>query len=136
MIWLDPERVTLSGSPLAGVVSITVDRRASRFVEAYSDAGPHVVFADAPERRVGVRITRRVDQGGAGAHRPGDAAALAFRVGPSASDARVREVAVSVVIEAVENRVDRKGGATQVIACVAVSSDGASDPVIETPVAA
>lgn len=136
MIWLDPKGVTLGGSTLGGVAAITVDRVASRFVTEHSDAGPHVVFADAPEQRVTVRIARAVDADGAGVHRPGDVAALAFRVGPSASDAHVREVAMQVVIESVENRVDRKGGATQSIVCVAVSSDGVADPVAETPVAA
>ncbi len=133
MIWIDPAGVRLGGASLGGVSSISVDRHAERLLAERSDFGPHVVFADAPEQRVSVRIVRTVGPEGPGGHRPGDLASLEFRAGPSASDAGMRVVTIQVVVEAVLNRVDPKAGATQTIECVAISSDGVADPVVETP---
>lgn len=136
MIWLDPTRVTLAGAALEGVSSVSVDRKATRFVEEHSDFGPHIVFADAPERRVTVRVVRRVGADGAGTFRPGDSGELAFEVGASASAAGGRRVSMQVVVQSIANRVDPKAGATQMIECVALSSDGAADPVSDEAVEA
>lgn len=136
MIWLDPSRVTLGGDALEGVSSVSVDRKATRFVEEYSDTGPHVVFADAPEQRVTARLIRTVGESGAGALRPGDSGELAFEVGASASAAGARRISMQVVIQSIANKVDPKAGATQTIECVALSSDGATDPVSDVAVEA
>ena len=133
MIWLDPTRVTFDGDALEGVRSICLDRRAERFVVEHSDTGPHAVFADAVERRVTVRMVRRVGDEGGGTMRPGDKGVLSFRVGPSASEAGAREVSMQVVIQSIVNRIDPKMGATQTIEGLAISSDGASDPVSDEP---
>lgn len=136
MIWLDPSRVTLGGAALEGVTSVSVDRRATRFVEEHSDAGPHVVFADAPEQRVTVRVVRSVGEEEAGAHRPGDSGVLSFETGLSASAPGARRVTMQVVVQSVANKVDPRAGATQTIEGVALSSDGAADPVVDEAIEA
>jgi hypothetical protein len=135
MIWLQPRRVTIGGQELSHVGVVTVDRSADRVVVEHSDLGPHVAFADVPEQRVTIVLSRTlVNEGAAGSLRPGDSGTLSFRTAPSASDAQVREVTAEVVITAVKHEVSAKKGAMQTLECVAVSSDGTSDPISETVV--
>jgi len=135
MIWLNPRRVTIAGEELSHVSVVTVDRKADRVVVEYSDVGPHVAFADVPEQRVTITLVRTlVNEGASGALRPGDKGALTFRTSPSASDAQTREISAEVVITAVEHEVSAKKGAMQTLACVAISPDGASDPISEAVV--
>lgn len=136
MIWLNPRRVTFDGTELGYVRNVVLDRKAERVVVEWSDTGPHVAYADVPEQRVVLTLTRTVVEEGAGEIRPGDAGMLTFRTSPNASDAQVREIEAGVVVTAVEHEVSAKTGATQRISFVAVSSDGESDPVTESIVAA
>ena len=59
MLWLNPTEVHLLGVALDGVLAVSVDRFATRTAEERGDLGPHVVFVDAPEQRVSVRVRRR-----------------------------------------------------------------------------
>ena len=134
MIWLNPRRVTIGGAELGHVSLVSVDRTSDRVVVEYSDVGPQVAFVDVPERRVTIRIERAVVSDGDAPVRPGDASALSFRTAPSASGAGAREVSASVVVTSVDHEFGVRKGAVQRIQCVAVSPDGVSDPVTETPV--
>lgn len=135
MIWLNPRRVTIHGAELRYVSVVMVDRSGDRVVVEHSDEGPHAAFVDVPEQRVTIALTRTIVGEGAGSLRPGDSGVLTFRTAASASDAEVREVSATVVITSIEHKVDSKRGAQQTITCIAVSSDGVSDPVVETVVA-
>ncbi|RMD63572.1 MAG: hypothetical protein D6824_05145, partial [Planctomycetota bacterium] len=59
MLLLSPHRTTLLGKTLGGVQLVALDRRAPRLVREWSDLGPHLVFADAAEQLVQLRIVRR-----------------------------------------------------------------------------
>jgi hypothetical protein len=135
MLWLSPERVELLGASLSGVTMVSVDRVTTRLAEEWSDLGPHVVFADAAEQRVTVTV-RRGAQGGEGlltpaAIRPGAQGTLTLRANPSAGDGKGTSVTASVVVTGVEHGAGAKRGVEQTIRMVAVSSDGALDPISE-----
>jgi len=134
MIWLNPTGVTLFGVALGGVSSVAVDRLATRTAEEHGDLGPHVVFVDAPEQRVTVRVRRRVDEASVGALagvHPGSMGALSFRVAPSKSDRNGLTVRVTVVVRGVDHAFSERDGFVQTITMTAVSSDGAADPIVE-----
>lgn len=132
MLWIDPEEVSLLGHALEGVEAVAVDRRAARLALEWSDAGPHAVFADAPEQRVDVRVTRRLaSSSGAfeSALAPGAMGQLSFVAERAGSDASRARVEMTVVVTGVEHALRAGSCARQVISCAAISSDGAADPV-------
>lgn len=135
MIWLSPRNVMLGGVTLEHVSAVSLSRRAEKVVVEFGSVGPHVEFADVPEQRVEIEITRTVvDQQDNGV-RPGDAVALRFRTAPSGAGLPVRVVTADVVITGVESKLSARGGAMQTVSCVAVSADGSADPVVEADVA-
>lgn len=134
MLWIDPDNVTLGTAPLPGVSAITVDRRAERAIVEWTDFGPHPTFADVPEQRIAIRIVRTIAPGETLNIRPGDALALSFRVGASLGASGAKSIAASVVILGITHAADPKRGMTQAIECLALSSTGAADPIVETPV--
>lgn len=135
MIWISPREVTLGGVTLAHVSAVSVSRVADKLVVEVGSAGRHVRFADVPEQRVVIEITRTiVDQQDNGV-RPGDERALSFRTAPSGAGLPLRQVTATVVVTAVESKLSARGGAAQTISCVAVSPDGAADPVVESDAA-
>jgi hypothetical protein len=134
MLWLNPTAVDLFGAALGGVSSVAVDRAATRSAEERGDLGPHVVFADAPEQRVTVRVRRRVDEASAGALSGvavGAMGELSFRVSASRSDRGGRVVRATVVVRGVDHALSERDGFVQTITMTAVSSDGAADPIVE-----
>lgn len=135
MIWLSPRNVTLGGVTLEHVSAVSVSRKADKVIVEVGSGGPHVQFADVPEQRVEIEITRTVVDQQDNGIRPGDALALSFRTAPSGAGLPVREVTADVVVTQVESKLSSRGGATQTIACVAMSSDGEADPVSEHDVA-
>lgn len=134
MIWLNPEKVSLGSLELRNVTLIAVDRGARRTAEEWTDLGPHVGFADVPEQRIGVLISRRILESETTGPKPGESYTLTFRTSAGASAAAVRSVGIPVVIRSVEHSVSASGSASQKIRAVAVSSDGAADPVTESAV--
>lgn len=132
MLWLNPERVTIGAVELRGVIAVAVDREAARLTEEFSDLGPHVAFADVPEQRVMIRLTRELVESEGTLLRPGDQGALSFRASANASDVAGRTVSATVVVTGVGHTLGARSTARQVIVCVAISSDGAADPVSET----
>lgn len=132
MIWLNPMGVTLGGQSLSEVESVLVDEQSQRLVVEHSDDGPHAVFADVPERRVVVKILRRVIGNEVAVPRPGDLGVLSFRSAPTGASASGVAVSATVVVTDVKHEIDRKRGAWQTVLAVAVSSDGAVHPVVQS----
>lgn len=134
MLWLNPTEVTLFGVELGGVSSVAVNRFATRTSEEHSDLGPHVVFVDAPEQRVTVKVRRRVDEVSAGVVSGitvGAMGELSMRVAASTSDRKGRRVRATVVVRGVDHGFSERDGFVQSISMTAVSSDGVADPVVE-----
>jgi hypothetical protein len=130
VIWLNPAVVTIGTVDLDEVLSVSIDRSASKRITEFQDGGPHVVFADVPEQVVEIRVKRRVVRDEALPLRPGDEAALVLRTAENGSDGVGGvDVSAEVVVMDVSYALKRNGGAEQTITLVAVSSDGATDPV-------
>ena len=132
MLWINPRNVTLFGSDLTGVRTIAVSRSGKLVVEEWSDAGPFAVFADVAEISVEVvieQVAREETAGVLGAVAPGDAGTLRFSAAPSAASAHAEAVEASVVVTGVKQRLHGSDGPTRLITLVAVSADGAADPI-------
>lgn len=132
MIWLTPTSITLGTLTLTDVVAVAIDREAKRRIEEHADTGPHLVFADVPEQRVWVRITRRLARSEALPLSPGDSVSLSFRTAPGASASGGRRVTATVVITDIDHSLSASGVATQRISALAVAPDPGTDPVTET----
>lgn len=128
MLVLGPESVAFDGQAWPGVESISIDRTARREVVEVGDLGPHVVLADVPERRVNVRVSRRIDRSEMESVRPGEAGELVFRAGFGRTDAGWSEVSLDAVVTRVTHEFERDG-VRRVVVMVAVSPDGVTDPV-------
>lgn len=128
MLVVGPESVSFGGEAWAGVESISIDRTSVREVVEVGDLGPHAVFVDVPERRVSVRVARRIERSELESVVPGDAGELVFRAGFGRTDAGWREVSLDAVVVRVTHEFDRNA-VKRVVVMVAVSADGASDPV-------
>ena len=128
-LWLNPSHVTLGPATLSNVRQVAVEQKADRLVVAFGDAGPHAAFVDAPERRVVVKLRRRVLDAEDLDLAVGDRVPFAMRAAPTAGDGPGVTVNASVVLSAITYRVERHDGAEQVIEAVAVSTDGATAPV-------
>ena len=128
MLVLAPESVDFDGELWLGVESIAIDRTASREGVEVGDHGPHGVFADVPEQRVSVKVTRKIERSELGTVVPGDEGQLQFRAGFGRTDAGWSSVTVGVVVTRVDHDFSRSG-VHRVVTMVAVSSDGVSDPV-------
>lgn len=135
MLALDPSRVSFGGQAWEGVVSIVIDRSARAEVAEGGDRGPHVVFADAADRLAEVTVVRVLTATDLDAPRPGETGLLEFVAGVGPGDrARVRVRATAVVMEV---RHELPGGgatgagvaARRKVRMVAVSADGAADPI-------
>jgi len=134
MVFLNPDIVNLGALTLTNVQFVAIDREARRTALEYTDLGPYAAFADVPEQRVSVRIVRRITESEALPIEPGDRVALSLRSAPNLSAAGVRAISATIVISAVESTLSNRGGATQRISAIAISSTGAADPITTTSV--
>lgn len=132
MIYLQPRRVTFAGLTLDHVTAVILDRAADLVAVEHSDRGPHVAFVDVPQQRITIRIQRTPVSDEAGSIRPGDSAALTFRTAPSPASPQSRQISTSAVITAIEHDITTRKGLVQTITAIAVSTDGALDPITET----
>ena len=132
MVWINPGAVTFGGETIEHAESVTIDREAVRAVEEFADGGPHVVFADVPAQRVRVRLVRRITEAELGGIVPGDLGELRFRASSNAGDGGSTVTVAQAVVRSVTHALSRSGEARQTIEFVAVSEDGASDPVSES----
>jgi hypothetical protein len=135
MLSLSPSTVTLLSHTLDQVDAVAIDRRSGPLAEERTDNGPHLVFADAPEQRITIAITRTLTRDEPTLVRPGDMGELRLTAAPSASDARRRTIVATVVVVSVEHDLLNRAGATvarQRLALLALSPDGHTDPIAET----
>lgn len=129
MLILHPTDVTLLGAPLPGVESIAVSREAARFVTERTDAGPHSVFADAPEQAVEITVLRAIEGPQPAGPIPGQQGTLVFTGALSGADGPARRVSATVVVRSARIELSRRKGAAQRLELVALSTDGAADPI-------
>lgn len=129
MLILSPRTVRFGGAEWEDVAAVIIDRQAKRAVTEWSDLGPHTVLADAPEQLVTVRVVQQVARDDVGTPVPGESAELAFAIAPAGGDSPRRRVRAECVVTDVTHELSLKSGAVRTVKLVAVSSDGATDPV-------
>jgi hypothetical protein len=76
-----------------------------------------------------VRIVQQLSTGDLGGVAPADALALVFHTSPTGAQAGRRRVSATVVVTGVSHELSRKRGAVRTIEAVAISADGAADPI-------
>lgn len=130
MLVLNPRQVTFAGERWEDVTAVAIDRDAAREVVEWGDLGPHVALADVPEQRITVKVTQQVSRDDIDSPRPGDAGELTFYLSPAGTDAGRRRVRANVVVLRCLHEIGQKAGAVRVVEMVAVSSDGAADPIV------
>ena len=129
MLWTDPDRTTIDGAVLSGVRAVAVSHAAERVVVEYSDAGRHPAFVDAAGVRSTFTIRRVPVEPGALPVRVGDRVELVVYAGVTSSPSTYRRVSADVVVTKDAWKPDARTGHEHVIECVAVSVNGAQDPV-------
>jgi len=133
MIWMNPRNVSFAGQPLRQVESIIANRRAEGVVAEYGQGGPFVQFVDVPQQRVTLMIERIVTQDEPMDLRPSQQGTLVFESAPSLSEGSGRRVSCTAVLIGVEHALNTKRGMVQKIEAIAVSSNGSTDPLADTP---
>jgi hypothetical protein len=130
-----PDHVSFGPHTLDDVLWLAVDRAAERTALEWSDDGPHAVFADVPEQRVTLRLTRLIVGQAPSSVVPGERHTLAAEFAATAASAR-RRLTVSAVVTGVEYQLTGPSAAAgsaratrQHITLVALSPDGVADPV-------
>lgn len=129
MLVISPREVTFDGERWEGVSLIAVDRRASRRVVEWSDAGPHAVFADVAEEAVTLRIVQENQRDDPGTLRPGREGELRFEAGVAGTDAGRIGVRARCVVTDVTHEIGLKRGCVREVRLAALSDDGAADPI-------
>lgn len=129
MLLLNPRSVTFAGKVWEDVSAVVIDRAAVRAVKEWSDLGPHVVLADVPEQLVTLRIIQRVAREDVGAPAPGETGGLAFHTAPAGGDTPRRRFTAQCVVTDVTHEPSLKNGAVRTIRLIAISPDGAAEPI-------
>lgn len=139
MLIITPAAVRFDSLTLDDVTLIAIERSAERAVVEWSDFGPHPTFADVPEVRTGVRVSRRVHRGDLASPTPGQFGELSFVVSPAGTAAAAKRHAAQCVVMSVKYDLAQPAGtaakgpsAVQVIECVAVSASGSAEPFVVT----
>lgn len=133
MLILHPRTVAFGTALWEGVGVVVVDREAPRMVIEHDDAGPHALFADAPEQVTRVKLVQELGHEELGAPRPGQIEALTFYTAPGASDARRTRVVALCCVESVTHEVSIKRGTLRTVTLIALSPDGVIDPITLEP---
>ncbi len=131
MLALNPRSVKFATAVWENVTSVALDRAADKVVAEVSDLGPHVVFVDVPEQRVTVRVTADLQLDDLAPPRPGDSGTLAFFTSPAGTDGGRKKVSMTAAVVGVRHPSTPRGF-SRVIDLIAVSSEGAADPVTIT----
>jgi hypothetical protein len=129
MLVLSPTTVSFGGERWEQVTQIAIDREAVREVTAWSDLGPHVVFADVPEQRVKIKVVMDVPSD-ANSPVPGRMGTLMARLSPSLTHASGVMLSARAVVVGVTHEIGGRKGASRTVELIAVSADGASDPIV------
>jgi len=134
MLFIAPLTVNMGGVIYANVLSISMDRQATREVVEFGDAGPHVVFADVAEMRTKVVITMDVglEPVGMVSFAPGEALTISFDYGINGAEASKRRVIVAQgVVMGYTYAMKQGKPVARVVELLAVSSDGSADPITQ-----
>jgi hypothetical protein len=126
---IDPRAVSFGASAWDGVTSVSIARRAARSFEAYGGTGPHVVLADVPEQRVEVTVVQELLSDDMDTPVPGWTGELSFETALNGSQAGRNRVSMQAVVMGVRYSASRKSGSVRTVELLAVSADGAADPV-------
>ncbi len=129
MLLLNPTSVSFDAAAWPDATAIAIDRKAQRSVIHWTDFGPYAVFADVPEQAVAITITRQVLRDDLAAPVPGQSGILEFFTSPTASDAARKRLTAVAVVAAVTHDLSRTKGALRTITLIAISPDGAADPI-------
>lgn len=129
MLLLNPRMVRFGAEMWQDVSAVVIDRSAARQVVEWSDDGPHVVLADVPEQKVTVRVVQDVASDDVDAPTPGEQGELRFYTSPTAAEGGRRRVSTEAVVLSVTHELSLKKGAVRTVTLVAVSADGATDPI-------
>lgn len=136
MLITTPTSVRFDTLTLDDVTLIAIERSAERAVVEWSDLGPHPTFADVPEQRITVKLSRRVHRGDLAAPSPGQMGELSFVVSPQGAAAAAKKHAAQCVVLGVKYELVHAAGkgpsAVQVLELVAVSSSGSAEPFVVT----
>ena len=132
MVIIKPTGVAFGVQPWGDVTSVVIDREAAEEVVEWTDAGPHVAFADVTRQRVRVKVERPVGSPSeVDSPRPGEMQTLGVQWSRGHSSAAELALTARCVVVRVTHEVTGKG-VTRRVELVAVSSDGARDPVTIT----
>jgi hypothetical protein len=132
MVIIKPTGVTFGVQAWGDVTSVVIDREAEEEVVEWTDAGPHVAFADVVRQRVRVRVERSVGSPSeVDGPKPGEMQTLGVQWSRGHSSAAELAMTARCVVLRVTHEVTGKG-ATRRVELVAVSADGVRDPVTIT----
>lgn len=129
MLIIDPREVVFGASTWAGVTSVSIERRAAKSFAEYAGTGPHVVLADVPEQRVEVTVVQELLSDDMDAPVPGWTGGLSFETALNGSQAGRTRISMQAVVLGVRYSASRKSGSVRTVELLAVSPDGAADPV-------
>lgn len=129
MLLLSPRTVTFGATLWSNVALVAIDREASRPLLDYTDRGPHPTFADAPEQTTRIKVVQELASEDLGSPRPGETALLELFTSPTATNRPRTRLTTSACVESVTHEVSLKRGTLRTITLVALSSDGALDPI-------
>lgn len=130
MLVLNPAMVKFDNANWPDATTVLVDRVPDKVVVERGDVGPHVTMADVPEQRVTIRVTRELVRDDVGTPKPSQQGELVFYTSPASSDGLRRRVRATCVVVSVTHEVGRSRGGIQTITLIAVSSDGAAEPIV------
>lgn len=125
MLLLSPTRVRFGGQEWTHVRAISVSREVSKRVVDFADAGPHAVFADAPEVTTRLEVRQELTSTSLGSPAPGQRAVLTAEVSAGPGNGRAATLSADAVVLNV--RVEAVG--ERRIELVALSATGAADPI-------
>ncbi len=129
MLLLNPRRVIFGNHEWDNVGAVAIDRATSRAVLEWSDSGPHPVLADSPEQKTTVTVTMDLQRDDLASPRPGDTGVLALDTSPTGADLPRRRYTMTCVVTDVSHELSLRKGAVRTIRLVALSPDGATDPI-------
>ncbi len=131
MLILNPRELRFGLQRWKDARLIAIDRLAAREVVEWGDVGPHPTFADVPRSRIRVRVVLDAGPEMDEAPLPGEFSTLSFTVSTGGESNR-RVVHIPVVVLAIAHEINTLKSATRTIEFVAVSSNGAADPITIT----
>lgn len=127
-----PNSLVFDGLPLPDATLVTIDRTAAREAVEWTDAGPHPAFADVPEQRTTITIARSLTSGDLAAPSPSRRGELTFLFSASGgtTDAARKRLRADCVVREVRHDLNPAApSARQLITLLALSPDGATDPI-------